>query len=92
MTELPIDDAADLADAAHDAAEHGQVVYLTDSSGQRLAAIVPTRVAAAGTAAIEALAELEAARCAVSEPGPNSPHADVLAALAEDEACPRRSA
>jgi hypothetical protein len=55
MTELPIDDAAGLASAAHDAAERGQVVYLTDPQGRRLAAIVPASVAAAGTAAIEAL-------------------------------------
>jgi hypothetical protein len=40
VPELPIDDAAALTHAAHDAAEHGQVVYLTDSQGRRLAAIV----------------------------------------------------
>lgn len=71
------------------------MVYLTDSSGQRLAAIVPARIAAAGTAAVEALedaADLEAARRAASEPGPSSSHAEVLADLAEDEARPRRSA
>ena len=55
MTELPIDDAEGLASAAHDAAERGQVVYLTDPRGRRIAAIVPASVAAAGTAAIEAL-------------------------------------
>lgn len=52
VTELPIDDAAALADAAHDAAERGQVVYLTDPQGRRIAAIVPASVAAAGAAAI----------------------------------------
>jgi len=95
VTELPIGDTAAMVGAAHDAAERGHVVYLTDSSGQRLAAIVPARIAAAGTAAVEALedaADLEAARRAATEPGPNSPHADVLADLAEDEARPRRSA
>jgi hypothetical protein len=55
VTELPIDDAAGLASAAHDAAERGQVVYLTDPQGRRIAAIVPASVAAAGSAAIEAL-------------------------------------
>ncbi len=93
VTELPIDDAAGLAAAAHDVAERRQVVYLTDASGQRLAAIVPADVAAVGTAAIEALedaADLKAARLAAEEPGPNVSHAEVLADLAEDEA--RRSA
>jgi hypothetical protein len=55
VTELPIDDAAGMSGAAHDAAERGQVVYLTDTQGRRLAAIVPASVAAAGAAAIEAL-------------------------------------
>jgi len=65
VTELPIDDAAGLASAAHDAAERGQVVYLTDPQGRRIAAIVPASVAAAGTAAIEALED--AADLAVGE-------------------------
>jgi hypothetical protein len=52
---MPIDDTAALAGAAHAAAERGQVVYLTDPQGHRLAAIVPADVAAAGAAAIEAL-------------------------------------
>jgi hypothetical protein len=70
VTELPIDDAAGLASAAHDAAERGQVVYLTDPQGRRIAAIVPASVAAAGTAAIEALedaADLSAAEDALAE-------------------------
>lgn len=95
VTELRINNAAGLTDAAHDAAEHGQVVYLTDSSGRRLAAIVPADVAMAGAAAIEALedaADLEAARQAATEPGPNVPHSDVLADLVEDEAHTRRTA
>lgn len=37
---MPIEDAPELADAAHRAAEGGKVVYLTEH-GQRLAAIVP---------------------------------------------------
>ncbi len=70
MTELPIDDAAALTGAAHDAAERGQVVYLTDRQGRRIAAIVPASVAAAGTAAIAALedaADLAVAREALAE-------------------------
>src|SRR5215831_20995549 len=41
VTELPIDDAAGLASAAHDAAERGQVVYLTDPQGRRIARSSP---------------------------------------------------
>jgi hypothetical protein len=70
VTELPIDDTAGLASAAHDAAERGQVVYLTDPQGRRIAAIVPASVAAAGTAAIEALedaADLAVAQEALTE-------------------------
>lgn len=65
VTELPIDDIAGLANAAHEAAERGQVIYLTDPQGRRIAAIVPASVAAAGTAAIGALED--AADLAVSE-------------------------
>src|SRR5215813_11064199 len=60
VTELPIDDAAG----------RGQVVYLTDPQGRRIAAIVPASVAAAGTAAIEALedaADLAAGEEALAE-------------------------
>lgn len=70
MTELPIDDTAALANAAHAAAERGQVVYLIDPQGRRIAAIVPARVAAAGTAAIDALedaADLATAEDALAE-------------------------
>ncbi|SRR5258708_2144085 len=70
VTELPIDDAAGLTSAAHEAAERGQVVYLTDPQGRRIAAIVPASVAAAGTAAIEALedaADLAVAQEALAE-------------------------
>jgi hypothetical protein len=58
VTELPIDDTAGLASAAHDAAERGQVIYLTDPQGRRIAAIVPASVAAAGAAAIGALEDV----------------------------------
>jgi hypothetical protein len=78
VTELPIDDAAGLASAAHDAAERGQVIYLTDPQGRRIAAIVPASVAAAGAAAIGALED--AADVAVAEE-----------ALAEWEADDRRT-
>ena len=45
MSELPLDDVPGLAAAAHEAADRGQVVYLTEH-GERLAAIVPADVAA----------------------------------------------
>jgi hypothetical protein len=70
VTELPIDDAAGLSNAVHDAAERGQVVYLTGPDGRRLAAVVPAKVAAAGAAALEALEDaddLAAAESALAE-------------------------
>jgi antitoxin (DNA-binding transcriptional repressor) of toxin-antitoxin stability system len=71
---------------AVDAAEHGQVVYLT-RNGEPIAAIVPADVAAAGAAAIEALedaADVRAARAARAEPGRTIPLADVLAKYGDD--------
>jgi antitoxin (DNA-binding transcriptional repressor) of toxin-antitoxin stability system len=71
---------------AVDAAEHGQVVYLT-RNGEPVAAVVPADVAAAGFAAIEALedaADLRAVRAARDEPGQNIPLADVLAKYSDD--------
>jgi hypothetical protein len=44
MSELPVDTAPGVAEAAHEAAR-GEVIYLTQN-GQRLAAIVPTEFAA----------------------------------------------
>jgi antitoxin (DNA-binding transcriptional repressor) of toxin-antitoxin stability system len=69
-----------------DAAEHGQVVYLT-RNGEPVAAIVRADVAAAGAAAVEALEDaddLHAAREALAEPGPNVPLDAVLAKYADD--------
>jgi len=67
VTELPIDDAAALSGAAHDAAERGQVVYLIGPDGRRLAAIVPPNVAAAGAAALEDADDLATAEVALAE-------------------------
>lgn len=44
MSELPLEDAPGVSDAAHDAAR-GRVVYITEH-GERVAAIVPAEVAA----------------------------------------------
>ena len=47
MSELPLGNVpSDITAAAHDAAERGQVIYLTDASGNRIAAIVPAGMAA----------------------------------------------
>jgi antitoxin (DNA-binding transcriptional repressor) of toxin-antitoxin stability system len=70
---------------AIDAAEHGQVVYLT-RNGEPVAAIVPTNVATAGAAAIEALEDADdvrAARAALADPGPDIPMAEVWADYAD---------
>lgn len=54
MSEAPVEGTRQQwARAAHDAAERGQVIYVT-KHGHRLAAIVPPEVAAAGAAAVEA--------------------------------------
>lgn len=71
---------------ALDAAENGQVVYLT-RNGLPIAAVVPANVAAAGAAAIDALEDaddLRAAHAARDEPGPTIPLAEVLAKYADD--------
>jgi antitoxin (DNA-binding transcriptional repressor) of toxin-antitoxin stability system len=93
--ELPPDDVAP-ADAVHEAAA-GDVVYLT-RRGERVAALVPLDVAAAGAAALEALEALEdaealrAAQAALADPAPSIPlaevlaeHADVLTAYPDEE-------
>jgi antitoxin (DNA-binding transcriptional repressor) of toxin-antitoxin stability system len=79
--ELPPD--SEVPAAAVDAAEHGQVVYLT-RKGKRIAAIVPTAIAAAGAAAAEALEDAEdvaAAAEALAEGGELIPAEQVWAEL-----------
>jgi len=69
-----------------EAAEHGQVVYLT-RNGEPVAAIVRADVATAGAAAIEALEDAEdvrAARTAPADPEPDIPLEVVLAKYADD--------
>jgi antitoxin (DNA-binding transcriptional repressor) of toxin-antitoxin stability system len=73
------------ADAVN-AAEGGQVVYLT-RRGRPVAAVVPPEVAAAGYAAVTALedaADLRAARDALADPAPSVPLDEVLARYAAD--------
>ena len=71
---------------AVEAAEGGEVVYLT-RRGERVAAVVPPDVAAAGFAAVTALedaADIRAARAALADPAPSVPLAEVLAQYADD--------
>ena len=71
---------------AVDAAEHGEVIYLV-RGGQRVAAIVPPDVAAAGAAAVEALEDAEDLRVALTvraEGSPTIPMTEVLAEYADD--------
>jgi antitoxin (DNA-binding transcriptional repressor) of toxin-antitoxin stability system len=70
---------------AVEAAEHGQVVYLT-RNGEPIAAIVPANVATAGAAAVEALEDAEdvrAARAALADPDPDIPMSEVWADYAD---------
>lgn len=70
------------ADAV-DAAEGGEVVYLT-RDGEPVAALVPPDVAAAGSAAVIALedaADLRAARAAIAEGGDPISSEDLWAEL-----------
>jgi hypothetical protein len=66
VSELPIEEAPAVADAAHEAAG-GKVVYITEG-GQRLAAIVPADYAAD---LAEDLADAQAARESLAEAGDN---------------------
>ena len=71
---------------AVDAAVDGQVVYLM-RDGQPIAAVVPTDVATAGAAAVEALEEAEdiqAARAALADHTSRIPLSHVLAEYADD--------
>jgi hypothetical protein len=74
---------------AVEAAEDGEVVYLT-RHGERVAAVVPPEVAAAGFAAVTALEDaidIRAAREALARVRagePTVPHSEVLAMYGED--------
>ena len=85
MSELPVETAPGVAEAAAEAAR-GEVVYLT-RNGRRLAAIVPTEFAAVlegiapGEEVREDLAGLAAARHVSAEPAESIPWEQVEAWL-----------
>jgi hypothetical protein len=67
--ELPHDHSASALEQLADAAAEGEVIYLV-REGARVAAVVSTDVAAAGSAAIEALedaSDIAAAQAALAE-------------------------
>jgi antitoxin (DNA-binding transcriptional repressor) of toxin-antitoxin stability system len=71
---------------AVDAAEHGQIVYLT-RNGEPIAAIVPANVAGTAAAAVEALEDAEdirAAHAALADPAPSIPMSEILTECADD--------
>jgi hypothetical protein len=82
--ELPPHSGAPLE--AIEEAAGGEVVYLT-RRGERVAAIVPPEVAAAGAAAVAALEDaldIRAAREALADPSPSIPLAEVLGCYRDD--------
>ncbi len=69
-------------DRLADAARAGEVIYLT-RGGHRIAALVPADAAEAMERA-EDVADIEAARAALADPGPSIPLEQVLAEYADD--------
>lgn len=91
MAEISVTAARDqLGELVNRAAYSGDRIVLT-RHGRAVAALVPLAVLRDVEDAEDA-ADLQAARQAVIEPGPNVPHADVVADLIADEARARRSA
>jgi antitoxin Phd len=74
MSELALEGTSGVGDAAHEAAR-GEIVYITEH-GERLAAIVPAEYAAE---LAEDLADAQAARESLAEPGENIPWEQVKA-------------
>jgi antitoxin (DNA-binding transcriptional repressor) of toxin-antitoxin stability system len=68
MSELALEDTPDFPAAAHDAAR-GEAIYITEH-GRRLAAIVPVDYA---SELDEDLADAQAARESLADPGENIP-------------------
>lgn len=89
MAEISVTEARDQLGELVNRATYGEERIVLTRHGRAVAALVPLAVLRDLEAAEDA-ADLEAARLAAAEAGPNVPHAQVLAELAADEA--RRSA
>ena len=90
MSEIGVTEARDQLGQLVSRVEYGAERVVLTRNGRAVAALVPLDVLHE-LEAVEDAADLEAARRAVAETGPNASHAQVLADLATDEAT-RRSA
>ena len=85
MSEIGVTEARDQLGQLVNRAEYNRERIILTRNGRAVAAIVPIDVLR-DLEATEDAADLEAARRAVAEPGPNVPHAQVWGDLLSDEA------
>ena len=90
VSEIGVTEARDQLGQLVSRAEYNEERFVLTRNGRAVAALVPIEVLRDLEAAEDA-ADLEAARRAAAEDGPNVPHAHVLADLVADEAQPRRA-
>ncbi len=90
MSEIGVTEARDQFGHLVSRAEYNEERIVLTRNGRAVAALVPISVLRY-TEAAEDAADLEAARLAAAETGPNVPHAQVLADLVADEAEQRRA-
>ncbi len=88
MSEIGVTEARDQLGQLVSRAEYNEERFVLTRNGRAVAALVPIGVLRDLEAAEDA-ADLEAARRAAAEGGPNVTHAQVLADLVADEAHPR---
>ena len=88
MFEIGVTEARDQLGQLVSRVEYNEDRIVLTRNGRAVAALVPINVLRDLEAAEDA-ADLEAARQAAAEAGPNVPHAQVLADLVADEAQPR---
>jgi len=88
MSEIGVTEARDQLGQLVNRAEYNEERIVLTRNGRPVAALVPVAVLRDLEAAEDA-ADLEAARRAAAEAGPNVPHAQVWADLIADEAQPR---
>ncbi len=84
MSEIGVTEARDQLGQLVNRAEYNEERIVLTRNGRAVAAIVPVDVLRDLEAAEDA-ADLEAARRAAAEPGPNVPHAEVWGDLLADE-------